>query len=119
MSANPQKINQLLLKKSIPLVFFSLMLLSLFFEESIGWMILFFALCKSLIGTIFYWFFFMVLGEVIIKSILWSVADDSHQREEGGILFHFLKPQPDELTEEGVANTEKDEKSKKPQNSVK
>lgn len=56
-----------------------------------------FALGKGLLTLIFGWIFILILTDTIVRSIASSALEARATRREGGILFHFLKPEPNEI----------------------
>jgi hypothetical protein len=57
------------------------------------------ALAKGLITLLFGWIFILILSDTIVRSIAASALEARATRKDGGMLFHFLKPDPGELLE--------------------
>lgn len=66
-----------------------------------------FALGKGLLTMIFGWIFILILTDTIVRSIASSALEARASRREGGILFHFLKPEPNEIADGGGGPTRK------------
>ena len=62
-------------------------------------------------AVILAWLFFLILSDTLIKSIMASVGDMQKKREEGGLLYHFIKPADNEIVPKPPK--EKPKKSKK------
>jgi hypothetical protein len=43
----------------------------------------------------------MILSDTLVKSIVYSALEANASRREGGMLFHFLKPERGELPADG------------------
>ena len=60
-----------------------------------------FALGKGLLTFLFGWIFILILSDTLVKSIASSAMEARASRKDGGIIYHFLKPEPGEVVEEG------------------
>jgi hypothetical protein len=58
-----------------------------------------FALGKGLLTFLFGWIFILILSDTLVKSIASSAMEARVTRKDGGMLYHFLKPDPGELLE--------------------
>jgi hypothetical protein len=58
-----------------------------------------FALGKGLLTLLFGWIFVLILSDTMVKSIASSALEARATRKEGGMIYHFLKPDPGELLE--------------------
>jgi len=58
-----------------------------------------FALGKGLLTFLFGWIFILILMDTLVKSIASSAWEARVSRKDGGMIFHFLKPEPGELLE--------------------
>ena len=54
---------------------------------------------KGLLTFLFGWIFILILSDTLVKSIASSALEARASRKDGGMLFHFLKPEPGELPE--------------------
>ena len=59
------------------------------------------ALGKGLLTFLFGWIFILILSDTMVKSIASSALEARASRKDGGMLFHFLKPEPGEIAEDG------------------
>jgi hypothetical protein len=71
-----------------------------------------FALGKGLLTFLFGWIFILILSDTMVKSIASSAIEAHASRKEGGMLYHFLKPETGELSEDGTSPKSAVEKSK-------
>lgn len=60
-----------------------------------------FALGKGFLTLVFGWIFILILSDTMVKSIASSAMESQAMRKDGGMLYHFLKPDPGEIIEEG------------------
>jgi hypothetical protein len=68
-----------------------------------------FAMIKSLLTLVFGWIFILILSDTIVKSIVSSALEAKSSRKEGGFIYHFLKPDYNELKEEPIPKSKKAE----------
>ncbi|MDB5102695.1 MAG: hypothetical protein JWP91_384 [Fibrobacteres bacterium] len=61
-----------------------------------------FALGKGFLTLVFGWIFILILSDTMVKSIASSALEARASRKDGGMLYHFLKPDPGEVTEDGA-----------------
>lgn len=71
-----------------------------------------FALGKGVLTFAFGWIFILILTDTMVKSIASSAMEAQAKRKDGGMLYHFLKPDPGEVVEEGKASKPMVENSK-------
>ncbi|HKP98057.1 MAG TPA: hypothetical protein VJ385_20160 [Fibrobacteria bacterium] len=60
-----------------------------------------FALGKGFLTLLFGWIFILILSDTMVKSIASSAMEAQATRKEGGFIYHFLKPDRDEIVEDG------------------
>lgn len=61
------------------------------------------AAMKATIAGVMGYLFLLLVFDTVVKSIVSSAIESQARRREGGLIFHFLKPDPDEvLHEDGV-----------------
>lgn len=70
---------------------------SLLLAPEITWPHIAFALLKGALTVLFGAVFLLILTDTMVKSIAASAIEARASRREGGFLYHFLKPDPDEL----------------------
>ena len=58
-----------------------------------------FALGKGFLTFVFGWIFILILSDTLVKSIAASAMEAQVSRKEGGMLYHFIKPEPGEVVE--------------------
>ncbi len=58
-----------------------------------------FALGKGLLTYLFGEIFILILSDTMVKSIASSAREAQASRKDGGMIYHFLKPEPGELLE--------------------
>lgn len=61
----------------------------------------FFALAKGFLTLVFGWIFILILSDAMVKSIASSALEARASRKDGGMIYHFLKPDPGEVREDG------------------
>lgn len=84
-------------KALLVLLFLAVSSLSLFFAPELTWNALVFALLKGLLAAVFGGVFLFIVADTVVKSIMSSALAARASRHEGGLLYHFLKPDPGEL----------------------
>ncbi len=72
---------------------------SLLFAPEINASQVVFALGKGLLTFLFGWIFILILMDALVRSIASSALEARATRKDGGMLFHFLKPDPGEIVE--------------------
>ncbi len=71
-----------------------------------------FALGKGFLTFAFGWIFILILSDTMVRSIASSAMESRVSRKDGGMLFHFLKPEPGEVVEDENSAKSVVEKSK-------
>jgi len=74
---------------------------SLFLAPDINGTTLAFAVVKSLLTLLFGWIFILILSDTMVKSIASSALEARATRKEGGFIYHFIKPEKNEVGEKG------------------
>ncbi len=72
---------------------------SLLLAPEITWEQIGFALLKGTLTVLFGAVFLLILTDTMVKSIAASAIEAHASRREGGFIYHFLKPDKDELAE--------------------
>ncbi len=81
--------------------------LSLLFANEINGSTVFMALSKSLLTLFFGWIFILILSDTLVKSIAASAREAQASRKDGGFIYHFLKPDHDEIVDESMSEASK------------
>lgn len=71
-----------------------------------------FALGKGFLTFTFGWIFILILTDTMVKSIASSAIEAHASRKDGGMLYHFIKPESGEVVENGKASKPMVENSK-------
>lgn len=74
---------------------------SLFLSPEINGTTVGFAIVKSLLTLLFGWIFILIISDTMVKSIASSALEARASRKEGGMIYHFIKPDSDEVDENG------------------
>ncbi len=74
---------------------------SLLLAPEINGATLTFALVKGFLTWVFGWIFILILMDTLVKSIASSALEARASREDGGFVYHFLKPDSMEVDDEG------------------
>lgn len=75
---------------------------SLLFAPRIDANQIMFALGKGILTFLFGWIFILILSDTMVKSIAASAMEAKATRKDGGFIYHFLKPDRDEVPAEGT-----------------
>ena len=84
---------------------------SLLFAPEINASQIMFAIGKGFLTLVFGSIFILILTDTMVKSIASSAIESQATRKDGGMLYHFLKPDPGEIIEE-VKSSKKPEIAK-------
>jgi hypothetical protein len=82
---------------------------SLLFAPEVDAAQIMFALGKGFLTLVFGWIFILILSDTMVKSIASSAMESRATRKDGGIIYHFLKPDPNEIPEDGKASKKNQE----------
>jgi len=77
---------------------FLVFLLSNLMATEISWSSLWHAAVKAVLAGILGQVFLLIVFDTLVRSIVSSAQEAQARRRDGGLLFHFLKPDPDEIT---------------------
>lgn len=80
---------------------------SLLLAPEITWEHIGFALLKGALTVLFGAVFLLILTDTMVKSIAASALEAHASRREGGFIYHFLKPDKDELSGDADEETVK------------
>jgi hypothetical protein len=73
---------------------------SLLFAPEINANEVIFAIGKGFLTLLFGWIFILILSDTMVKSIAASAIEANASRKDGGMLYHFLKPEKNEILDE-------------------
>jgi hypothetical protein len=90
-------------RHALLLLFLAVFFLSMLSGPALTWTSLGFGLLKGLLAVALGWVFFLIVFDAVIRSITASAIDARATRREGGLLYHFLPPDPGELLDEEAA----------------
>jgi hypothetical protein len=76
---------------------------SLLLAPEITWEHISFALLKGVLTVLFGSVFLLILTDTVVKSIAASALEAHASRREGGFIYHFLRPDKDELPDDAEA----------------
>ncbi len=76
---------------------FLVFLLSILTAPEISWTSMLNAGLKSVLAGLLGQIFLLIIFDTVVRSIVSSAVEAQARRKEGGLLFHFLKPDPDEI----------------------
>lgn len=85
---------------------FLVFLLSVLTAPGMSWSTLFNAGIKAALAGLLGQIFLLIIFDTVVRSIVSSAVEAQARRKEGGLLFHFLKPDPDEV-QDGDANSKR------------
>src|SRR3954471_6047841 len=77
----------------------AVVLFSLLLAPEITVPIILFSLAKGFLTLMFGWIFILILSDTMVKSIASSALEAHASRKEGGFIYHFLKPDANEILE--------------------
>ncbi len=58
-----------------------------------------FAFLKACAALAFSWLFFLIIADTFVRSIAISALEHEAKRKDGGLLYHFLRPDPGEIVD--------------------
>jgi hypothetical protein len=94
---NSLSIAKAITRAVLAMLFLAVVGFSLLLAPEITWPHIGFALLKGALTVLFGAVFLLILTDTMVKSIAASAIEARASRREGGFLYHFLKPDPDEL----------------------
>ncbi len=97
---NSNTISQTINKVILTFTFLFVTLFSILLSNQITWESILFSLFKGVLAVCLGWYFFLILGDTLVKSISSSAAHARARRLEGGLVYHFLQPDKHEILEE-------------------
>ncbi len=97
--AQPERVARALSSSLAGMLFFAAVAMSLFLTEEITWDSVLFALAKGALAMAGGWLFFSMVCDAAVKTISTSASRAGATRREGGLIFHLLPPDPDEIIE--------------------
>lgn len=99
---NTLSIAKAITRAVLVMLFLAVVGFSLLLAPEITWPQIGFALLKGALTVLFGSVFMLILTDTIVKSIAASAIESHASRREGGFLYHFLKPDPGEVSEEAA-----------------
>lgn len=108
---NSLSIAKAVTRAALVTLFLAVVGFSLLLAPEITWPHIAFALLKGALTVLFGAVFLLILTDTIIKSIAASAMEARASRKDGGFLYHFLKPDPEELSEGGEKSAEQEKAS--------
>lgn len=99
-TVNVQQLVKTLTRSALSALVFLVFLLSVLTASEVSWESMLHAALKALFAGILGQIFFLIIFDTVVRSIVSSAIEANAKRREGGLLFHFLKPDPDELAGE-------------------
>jgi hypothetical protein len=91
---------KLITRHALWILFLTVFFLSVLTSRELTWMTLGFGALKGLLAAILAWIFFLIVFDAILRSIKASAIEAQAKRRDGGLLYHFLPPDPDEVPED-------------------
>ena len=106
---SPSDISKIINRFLVVAVFGVVLFLSLYLSDHLTWRAIAFSFFKASVSALVAWLFFLLLSETLLKSIVTLLEDKPGLREQGGLLYHLVKP---DKTEIGIETVKKPKKSK-------
>lgn len=96
---NTMSIAKAVTRAVLAMLFLAVVGFSLLLAPEITWEHIGFALLKGALTVLFGAVFLLILTDTMVKSIAASALEAHASRREGGFIYHFLKPDRDEIIE--------------------
>jgi hypothetical protein len=96
---NVQQLVKVMTRSALSALVFLVFLFSILTVPEVTWENMLHAGLKALLAGILGQVFLLIIFDTVVRSIVASAVEAKAQRREGGLLFHFLKPDPDEITD--------------------
>jgi hypothetical protein len=110
---NTLSIAKTITRTLVPALFLAVVGFSLLLAPELTWPHIGFALLKGFLAAMFGGIFLLILSDTMVKSIAYSAAEARASRKDGGFIYHFLKPDSNEITDaEAAAEAEAMKKKK-------
>ncbi len=106
----PHAIAKAITRAALACLFFAVFFLAVLVSPAINGSVLFASLLKALLAVGLGWLFFLIVSDALVRSITASAVDTRASRRDGGLLYHFLPPDPDEIFDEDSSETPADKK---------
>lgn len=97
---NIQHLVRVMTRSALGALVFLVFLLSILAAPTLSWESLLHAALKALLAGLVGHIFLLIVLDTVVRSIVSSAVESHARRREGGLLFHFLKPDPDEVDSE-------------------
>lgn len=105
-AVNVQLLVRALTRSALGAMVFLVFLLSMLAAPQLNWDTFLHAALKAAFAGVLGQIFLLAVFDTVVRSIVASANEAKVRRREGGLLFHFVKPDPDELHAEGSAQSE-------------
>jgi hypothetical protein len=79
-------------------LFWCILLLSLFLRNELSLLGILFDVGKSLFVAGFAWLFLIIIMDTLVKSMMFSAQESKYDRYEGGVLYHLTEPSVEEIS---------------------
>jgi hypothetical protein len=103
-AVNISQLVKTITRSALGAVVFLVFLLSVLAATEVTWSTMLFAALKAFLAGVLGQVFLLIIFDTVVRSIVASANEAQAKRRDGGLLFHFLKPDPDEIT--GATATE-------------
>ncbi len=105
-SVNVQQLVRALTRSALGAMVFLVFLLSILAAPQLNWDSFLHAAFKAAFAGILGQIFLLAVFDTVVRSIVASATEAQVRRRDGGLLFHFLKPDPDESQGAGSQSQE-------------
>jgi hypothetical protein len=90
------KLTNIITKAMVMLVFWLVLLISLFLETEINTEVLLYDLIKAVVIAGLSWIFLGIIMDTLVKTIVASAKESQAERFDGGLIYHFIEPGEEE-----------------------
>jgi hypothetical protein len=108
---NTLSIAKTITRTLVPALFLAVVGFSLLLAPEITWPQIGFAFTKGALAAMFGGIFVLILSDTMVKSIAYSAAEARASRKDGGFIYHFLKPDHGEITDDDAKPSKKKKKA--------
>jgi hypothetical protein len=96
-TVNVQQLVRALTRSALGAMVFLVFLLSVLASPQLNWDAMLHAGIKAALAGLIGQVFLLAIFDTVVRSIVSSATEAQVRRRDGGLLFHFLKPDPDEV----------------------
>ena len=108
---NTLSIAKAITRTLVPSLFLAVVGFSLLLAPELTWSQIGFAFAKGALAAMFGGIFLLILSDTMVKSIAYSATEARASRKEGGFVYHFLRPDHNEIVEEDPKAAKKNKKA--------